>query len=264
MSTDHSKHRKFFSRRLHWFAAAIVGVLLWGSHSIKAKDPTAETSGEQAVQLDQTKKPGTKEQPTILLTGFEPFGQARSANPSWEGVRLLDGQNFHEYRLVSRKMEVVWGEPIRQLSGWIDEVHPVAAFSFGQGGKGAFAIETFASNSRGNMQDNQNNLPSQTKIANLGPDSYKASIDANSLLETLTKKGNRVRISQHAGRYLCEECLYSLEHLRAEKKVSHVMFCHVPPFGTSIEGKKVTAELIRDFVLETLEAWYELQVKVTK
>lgn len=237
----------------------VFGLLIYAPCCGFAAEPLG-----QVGPSNNSKPNDAAKRPTILLTGFEPFGEVRTANPSWEGVRLLDGKEFHEYRLVSKQMRVVWGEPIKQLQEWIDEEHPVAIFSFGQGARGHFAIESLASNNRGTLRDNHFQFPSASKIAVTGPDSYAASIDSKILLESLKKKGYPARISRQAGRYLCEECLYSLEQLRAEKKVLHVMFCHVPPFDSTVAEKPVTAELIRDFVQDTLEAWHDYQSKSAK
>src|ERR1051325_1201190 len=46
--------------------------------------------------------------PVILLTGFEPFGKDRPANPSWEGIKELDGQTWNGYRLVCKQLPVIW------------------------------------------------------------------------------------------------------------------------------------------------------------
>src|SRR5688500_18734798 len=101
-----------------------------------------------ACQAQEAKKPtpavaASAELPVILLTGFEPFGPGRPANSWWEGIKSLDCKTFNGHRLVSRQLEVVWGAPLAKLEGWINELHPVAVFSFGQGG-GSFAIETQA------------------------------------------------------------------------------------------------------------------------
>ena len=77
--------------------------------------------------------------PVILLTGFEPFGPNKPPNPSWEGIKKLDGRTWRGHKLVARQFKVIWGEPLAQLNKLIDELHPVAVFSFGQGG--GYALE---------------------------------------------------------------------------------------------------------------------------
>lgn len=198
-------------------------------------------------------------QPVILLTGFEPFGAGRPPNSSWEGIQDLDGREIDGHLIVCRELPVAWGAPLEQLPTWIAEQEPVAVFSFGQGAPGAFAIETRAANSRGRIRDNDGGFPPATTIVAGGPDTLEASIDAASLQQSLTSLGHRVRISTNAGRYLCEECLYSLEHIRrSDHPGLDVMFCHVPPLNTEIDGRRVSAEFVQTFVVDVVETWIAL------
>lgn len=196
--------------------------------------------------------------PVILLTGFEPFGPGRPANPSWEGIKALDGQRWQGYQLVCKQMKVVWGSPLEQLQQWIRQCHPVAIFSFGQGRDGAFSLETRASNQRDMLPDNQNKLPSQPAIVKAGPETLRASSDCRGLARLLAAKGYPVNVSQDAGRYLCEEALYSLEYLRSRHAVASVLFCHVPSLGSTVGDRPVNAPFVQQFVRDALEAWRTL------
>jgi pyroglutamyl-peptidase len=193
------------------------------------------------------------EPPVILVTGFEPFGGAKQ-NPSWEGAQRLDGVEWQGYRIVARQLPVVWGAPQEHLSKWIDELKPVAIFSFGQGG--GYALETRARNQRGKKaRDNLKHLPPQREIIEGGPDAYEATIDAKRLVDALAEKEYRVAISRDAGQYLCEECLYTLEHLRATKDLkANVLFCHIPP----LKEDRYTAEDAERFMRAMLESWREV------
>jgi pyrrolidone-carboxylate peptidase len=149
----------------------------------------------------------------------------------------------------------VWGAPLEQLPAWIEELKPVAIFSFGQGGE-TFSIERVASNHRGEKHDNHDQLPKQMRIAAAGPDHYAATADCLAIVDQLAAKGYPVVVSARAGRYLCEECLYSLEHLKATGRAPQdVLFCHVPKLGSTISGKPAEAGTIQQFVTDTLEAW---------
>jgi pyroglutamyl-peptidase len=195
--------------------------------------------------------------PVILLTGFEPFGPGRPPNPSWEAIRTLDGREWNGHRLASRQLEVVWGEPLVKLQSWIDELRPVAVFSFGQGG--GFTLESQASNRRGGSPDNKQQRPGQPTIVSDGPEKLTASTDCQALAHQLSAKGYPIRVSQQAGQYLCEECLYSLEYLKLKHKLAaSVLFCHVPPLGASVAGRAVDAGYVQQFVLDLLAAWQAL------
>jgi hypothetical protein len=115
----------------------------------------------------------------------------------------------------------------------------VAIFSFGQGGKGAFAVESRAYNARSpKAADNQNKRAPTPMIVEDGPSFYYSSIDCEKFAHYLAEKGYKTRVSTLAGRYLCEECLYTLEYLKTTKQLdATVMFCHVPPLNSYLRTK---------------------------
>lgn len=202
--------------------------------------------------------PAADRRPVILLTGFEPFGPGRPANPSWEGIAPLTDQPWRGFRLVSKQLPVLWGAPLRHLQQWIREYQPVAIFSFGQGGAGSFTVESRAANQRGGGHDNAGATPPTSTIAADGPEQVQASINCEGLARRLSKKGYPIRVSTHAGRYLCEENLYTLEYLKQKNAVPTVSFCHVPPLGVRLGEQRVTVEYVRQFVQDVLEAWYAI------
>lgn len=197
------------------------------------------------------------DRPVILLTGYEPFGD-KKPNPSWEAIKDLDGTDWKDYRLVARQLPVVWGAPMTFLKRWVDEHQPVAIFSFGQGRHDGFDIESRAVNFRHpKALDNWGELPPDKYIVRGGPFGFESTAVYDELAGRLRKKGHPVRVSRGAGEYLCEECLYSLEYLKATAPLQGtVLFCHVPPVGVTIRWKKVRLENIQRFVLDTLETWH--------
>jgi pyrrolidone-carboxylate peptidase len=148
---------------------------------------------------------------------------------------------------------------MRQLSAWIDELRPATVLCFGQGASDGFAIETRAHNERGSVPDNLNLTPPTAVIVSDGPMEYEATVNSRALVEALTKQGYPVRASQDAGRYLCEEALFTIEHLKAQHRIpGDVMFCHVPPLGAKIGDESVDAAYVQTFVEALLAAWLEL------
>jgi pyrrolidone-carboxylate peptidase len=190
--------------------------------------------------------------PVILMTGFEPFGRSRPPNPSWEGVKQFDGEEWKGFRIVSRQLPVVWGAPLEHLTQWIDEFQPVAVFSFGQGG--GYSLETLAENTRGGGRDNLGEKPIRDQIVVGGASEFSSTLDAEKIAEAIAQRGFRVRISREAGNYLCEECLYSLEHLRNARELdATVMFCHIPPLSNEFSPSNA-----KEFMRAVLESWYAI------
>lgn len=238
--------------KLRTFGAFLVVAL--SVSSLSCADDTGARGGTK-----QEANVVTDGRAVILLTGFEPFGDKRPPNPSWEGIKNLDGQSWHRYRLVCKEMKVVWGSPLEQLQSWTTETQPVAIFSFGQGGSDSFAIESRASNERGDGNDNNNRRAASRWIVDGGPAEFQATLDCDALARSLNEKGYPTRVSQKAGRYLCEEALYSLEYVKSTARPdAAVLFCHVPPLGSRIGNQPVTPEYVQRFVSDLLETWYTL------
>jgi pyroglutamyl-peptidase len=240
-----------------------AGVLVWLSLCLAV----AFFSSQPAPAIDRRdwendRWPGERQRPAILLTGFEPFGQGRPLNPSWEAIKGLDGQPWKGYVLVCRRLPVVWGAPREYLEEWIAWHQPVAIFSFGQGGNDSFAIESKASNLRGKHTDNHGVRPIRPKIAEQGPEQFQATIACEAFKDALTKKGYKVRVSTAAGQYLCEETLYTLEFLKWTKKLeAKVMFCHVPSLNAKLGDQVVTAEYVQQFIKDLLLVWHTTYVE---
>jgi pyrrolidone-carboxylate peptidase len=205
--------------------------------------------------------------PVILLTGFEPFGKRRPPNPSWEAIKDLDGKEWKGYQLVCKELPVVWEAPLKQLPELFAQYKPVAVFSFGAGGKGAFSLECKAGNQRAKpdkkkrpILDNRGDKAPAPTILKDGPEYFQASIHWANFAFLLAEKGYPIRVSTNAGGYLCDETFYTLEWIRATKHLSTpVLFCHVPPLGSKIGEMEVTATYVHGFVKDVLDTWYTLR-----
>jgi len=234
---------------------SLLTVLSFGSNR-----PFHGTVLEQEEPAQPALDKAATKRPVILLTGFEPFGEDRDPNPSWEGIKDLDGQQWKGYQLVCKQARVVWGAPLEQLQEWISQYRPVAVFSFGLAGRGSFALEGLASNERRKKLDNRREYPPAAAIVQDGPRQFQATIGCEALARLLSDKGYQTRVSTDAGGYLCGEALYTLEYLKSTKEPqATVLFCHVPPLETKIGDREVSAEYVQQFVKDTLDAWYTLQ-----
>ncbi len=239
-------------RRPPHFAVLVV-LAAMAPAALRAQDKPAPANATAPANAAAAAEPA---EPVILLTGFEPFGKYRMPNASWQGIKQLDGLRWNGYRIVAREMPVVWGAPLVCLPRWIEQYRPVAVFSFGMGMPGAFCLETTAHNRRGPHRDNRGKRPEDRAIAAGGPDLFKTGFDNYVMGRLLAEKGEPIRISTNAGRYLCEENLYSLQYL---KKIRHMdaqmMFFHVPPLGTRMGGRVVRRDDVQRFVVHVLESW---------
>jgi pyroglutamyl-peptidase len=240
-------------------ALASVAVAL----AVAASSGVAPQGDAPAAGVDAGRKPDEAKanMPVILLTGFEPFGEKKPPNPSWEAIKTLDGREWKGYRLVAKRLPVVWGAPMTELEGWIKEYRPDAVLSFGQGREGGFAIESWAFNRRAeDAEDNLKNKPAVADVVAGGPSRFDVTIDPLRLAKSLAVKGYTVDVSTNAGRYLCEETLYTLEYLKSGRKIDGpVLFCHLPPIGSKLTRTKfVTVDYVQRFARDVLETWHDL------
>jgi pyroglutamyl-peptidase len=188
----------------------------------------------------------------ILITGFTPF-DGREVNASWVAASSVKREDVH-----ALEISVVWGEPLRVLKPYCDNQCPQMIISLGEGREGWFDVETIALNTRNERADNEGKLPAGEPILPDASNSRSASIDAGVLQRGLAQQGYPIRISTNAGQFLCEETLYVIEHLRDRyKPLKKVLFCHLPPFGTSvhIKGNSRTCDetVLGDFTRALLE-----------
>jgi pyroglutamyl-peptidase len=235
--------------RIHSLSLALI-VLTAVSTALYGDDPT----------------PAESPLPVILLTGFQPFGEGRPPNSSWEGIKELDGREWNGYRLRCVELPVEWGAPLSVLDAQFAELRPVAVFSFGQGRPGYFDLEILGRNQRGDAKDNNDAKPPAPKVVESGPGHfYNDSVDVTALVRDLSRRGYNMRVSTDAGQYLCEELNYTLQYERSIGKIEGpVLFCHLPPLEVRYgrEIIRVRPDQIQQFVLDLLEDWHREATKV--
>lgn len=198
--------------------------------------------------------PADVQQPAIVVSGFEPFG-GRDRNASWTVAGEIAKAFPREVRAL--QIPVVWGAPLTA----IHNVKPLPQvwIAFGEGTP-EFQIEILAHNQRGIYADNQQAKPATPDIVSAAAPVLKQPAQVAELAAALTQAGFPTHVSQSAGRYLCEEMLYSLLHAQQQhpEALRLVLFIHVPTLQQSItvspakEGapaarKQVDAELLQAF-----------------
>jgi pyroglutamyl-peptidase len=170
-------------------------------------------------------------QPGIVVSGFEPFG-GRAENASWTLAGEIARAFPKEVRAV--QIPVVWGAPLTA----IHQIQPLpkAWIAFGEGTP-VFQIEILAHNQRGQFADNNGTTPAAPEVVSAGAPELKQQEQVADLAAALTQAGFPTRVSQNAGRYLCEEMLYSLLHEQKQHPdaLKLVLFIHVPVLGQSVQ-----------------------------
>ena len=167
--------------------------------------------------------------PTVLLTGFEPFGD-ETTNPSWEAVRALQGTRIGGHRLEARCLPVVFGDAIKQLRKAIAETKPGLVVCVGQaGGRAQLSLERVAINvDDARRPDNAGNAPIDAAIVADGPAAYFTSLPIKRLRQALQRAGIPAEVSQTAGTYVCNHVFYGLMHALRNKRGLRGGFVHIP------------------------------------
>jgi pyroglutamyl-peptidase len=169
--------------------------------------------------------------PTVLVTGFDPFGGS-PVNPSWDAVHALHGRTVAGHRIVGVELPTVFIASIERLQAAMEEHQPRLVICTGQaGGRGSISLERVAINvNDARIPDNAGSRPIDTPIVNGGPAAYFTNLPIKAMLQALLDAGVRAEVSQTAGTFVCNHTFYGLMHLLAEPKWRGVRggLIHVP------------------------------------
>lgn len=177
-------------------------------------------------------RPISPPSPTVLLTGFDPFGGA-SVNPSWQAVQALHGEHLLDHAVVAAQLPTVFGESLRCLTALLDEHRPALVICVGQaGGRGAISLERVAINvDDAPIADNAGGQPIDTPVRPGAPAAYFTGLPIKAMLAELRAAGIAAEVSQTAGTFVCNHVFYGLMRTLATRRtLRHTRggFVHVP------------------------------------
>ena len=176
--------------------------------------------------------------PTLLLTGFEPYG-AHGYNPSQEVVRALEAlpSPLPGVRLVTRVLPVTFAGVSAELPRLIAAERPDAFVGLGLRGSGtmgdsasvtAIDLERIALNLDDCRQpDNAGDQPEDQPAVPGGPALYRSTLPLPAMLRALQSADFAARISNHAGTYVCNHLFYIARHVLESTGVP-CGFIHLP------------------------------------
>jgi pyroglutamyl-peptidase len=168
--------------------------------------------------------------PTILLTGFEPFG-GENINPSQEIVRALDGEIVDGHRIVGAILPVAFAATLPLLEELLDAHRPTLVFALGQaGGRSAISLERVAINLvDARIADNDGLQPIDAAVLDGAPGAYFTRLPVKAIARCLLELGIPAAPSLSAGSFVCNQVFYALSHLLATRH-PHARggFVHVP------------------------------------
>lgn len=170
--------------------------------------------------------------PTVLVTGFDPFGGA-SINPSWMAVQALHGRQVGGHRIVGAQLPTVFGHSLEVLRDLLHRHRPALVICTGQaGGRAALSLERIAINvNDARIPDNAGAQPVDTPVIAGGPAAYFTNLPIKAMLATLLAEGINAEVSQTAGTFVCNHTFYGLMYeLATRKELSRTRggLVHVP------------------------------------
>lgn len=174
---------------------------------------------------------------TILVTGFEPFGDF-DTNPTAELVTNLDGKTGQlapGMTVRTTVLPVSFDRARTDLIACVDRYRPDAVVSCGLHARSsAIAVERIGINvmDRGDaagLADNDGAEPCDEPIVPDGPDGLFATLPVRAIVDALRAGGIPAMLSNTAGTFVCNAVLYDLlHHLRSEGSPVLAGFLHFP------------------------------------
>jgi len=179
--------------------------------------------------------------PTVLLTGFEPFG-GESVNPSWEIARSLDGWACEGHVVRAARLSCVFGQALQELDAALAAHRPALAVCLGQaGGRAEISIERVAINvDDARIPDNLGRQPVDAAIRAGGPAAYFSTLPIKAVARDVRAAGVAAAVSNTAGTFVCNHVFYALMHrLATTPALAHTRggFVHVPYTPEQVVGR---------------------------
>jgi pyroglutamyl-peptidase len=167
--------------------------------------------------------------PSILLTGFEPFG-GEAINPSWEAVRALDGCVIADHRVVARRLPVSFGGAAAALRAALDAVQPQLVLAVGQaGGRAALSLERIAINLvDARIPDNDGCQPIDCPVIPGAAPACFTTLPVKAMRVAIEAAGIPAELSHSAGCYVCNAVFFVLMQSLGSRAGVRGGFMHVP------------------------------------
>ena len=172
--------------------------------------------------------------PTILLTGFQPFG-GHKTNPSQQIAERLHGETISGARVIGVTLPVAFAESTELLTAAIAEHKPALVISLGlAAGSTCLEVERFAVNLRVVERGDPalplpRNAP-QTVIVADGMTALFSTINAERVAAAIGAKADIPAVAHsYAGPYVCNSVFYQALHYALQWDLQYCAgFIHLP------------------------------------
>ncbi len=168
-------------------------------------------------------------EPTLLVTGFEPFG-GEAVNASWEAAKLLDGWRGGGFVTAAREIPCVYDLCVAEVIRSCETLHPAALMMIGQAARrSAVSVERLAWNAASaRAADNRGVVRGRTP-PDPGAPWIETTAHAAAIARAIRYFGVPVRVSVNAGDFVCNHLYYGmLAWLEREAPRLPAVFIHLP------------------------------------
>jgi len=194
--------------------------------------------------------------PTVLLSGFEPFG-GDARNSSWDAARGLNDEIISGHRVISVCLPVTFAGALPRLFTAIAAHRPALVIAVGQANSRCrISIERVALNLLdARIPDNDGQQPVDRPIEFDAPAALFATLPIKRAFAALRSAGFPAEISNSAGTFVCNQVFYGL--LRHLPPGLPGGFIHIP-YGPEQAADKpgapsMAATLVMDALRHVIE-----------
>ncbi len=181
---------------------------------------------------------------TVLITGFEPFGDA-TINPSLEAVRQLEGREIAGGVIRTTIAPVVHQRSVDVVLQAVETIKPDVILLIGQAaGRTGITPERVAINVDDfRIPDNDGIQVIDQPVVVGGPAAYFTTLPIKAMVRAMGEAGVVSSVSNTAGTFVCNHLFYGVIHALKETSVK-VGFIHIPLIPEqSIAGEQASMPL---------------------
>ncbi len=178
----------------------------------------------------------------ILITGFEPFAEAKS-NPSGEIARALDHESIAGCAVVGRILPAEFGGAGRQLIDMIQTLEPTLVLCLGlAASRRTISLERVAVNlDDARISDNAGQQPIDQPVIDAAPTAYLTTLPIEAMLGGMTSAGYPTELSSSAGNFVCNHLFFALMHELDQRSDMRGGFIHVPALSERLSHEQLVA-----------------------
>lgn len=164
----------------------------------------------------------------VLLTGFEPFNNAR-LNPSEQLVIRVKADDVPGADIVTAVLPVEYSQSASTLIRLVTEHNPDVVICFGQAeGRTSITPERFAVNlNDASIADNAGQIRIDQPIQLGAPLALESTLPVKELVLALRSEGIPASLSLSAGAFVCNHIFYELQNELTDTVIESG-FVHVP------------------------------------